>query len=187
MNSKEISKQRKMVALYNMVPNIIWSVICLIPVSFFCYHFMKLEWLYVFILISAFTILLPKSFFNLLQLSRTRSVYKKTGVSFINRFTQNGDIINRIIRKKFPDYKIVSKKYLSSKKFMQQTYMFEKFHFLMFTFFTLVSVYALFGHFYLEAFIITITNLIYNVYPILLQQYIRLRISIFHKKSEHLR
>lgn len=185
MNSKEISKQKKIIAVYNMVPNMVWSVICLVPVSFFCYHFMKLKWFYIFILISAFTILLPKSFFKLLQLGKTRSVYKKAGVSFINKFTQNGDIINRVIRKKIPGYQIASKKHLSGKKLLQQTYMFEKFHFLMGIFFVLTTGYALFEHFYLWAFIITITNLIYNVYPIFLQQYIRLRISSFQKKSEH--
>jgi len=168
-----------------MIANLVWSAICLIPISVFCYKFMDLKWFYIFLSLSILTVFLPKSFFNILQLSKSRSLYEKAGINFINKFTQNGDIINRLIRKKYPEYKIVSRKEISIIRLLRQSDMFEKFHFMMFAFFAFTTFYALLGHFYLWALVITITNLIYNLYPIFLQQYIRLRLSSFIKKSEH--
>jgi hypothetical protein len=80
------------------------------------------------------SIFLPKTFFNSIQLGKTPAFYKKTGVTFINMFTQNGDVINGLIRKKFPQYKVVSTGRQSINKVLQQTYMFEKFHFACFCF-----------------------------------------------------
>lgn len=105
------------------------------------------------------------------------------GVAYINKFTQNGDIINRILRKKYPEYSIMAKENFSTKKILQQTYMFEKFHFMLFLFFILTAVYAVFQQFYWWAFFITITNVIYNIYPVLLQQYIRIRLSSIKKRN----
>ncbi len=184
MTQTEARKIKKKVAAYNMIPNVIWSVICLLPISVFCYSYMNVKLICIFLLVSMVFIFLPKSFFTILQLGKTPVFYKKTGVIFLNKFTQNGEIINALIRKKYPDYKMVSKNSRSIEKLFQQTYMLEKFHFLMFSFFMFTSVYALFQNQYGWAFFITITNIIYNVYPILLQQYIRSRISFFNKKGK---
>lgn len=183
MSNKKQPGIQKKITFYNMIPNLIWSVIFLTPITVFCFSNMNVKWILIFFIISFLTIFLPRSFFNIFQLGTNSSVYKKTGVIFINKFTQNGDIINRIIRKKYPGYKLVSKKNSSIKKLFNQTYMFEKFHFLMFSFFLLISFFAVFIHLYGWAIFIIITNLIYNVYPILLQQYIRLRIETISRKK----
>ena len=140
MGNKDSSKIKKMVAWYNMIPNLFWSLPNLIPISIFCYSLMNSKLFYTFLTASLLTILLPKSFFNSIQLGKTGSVYKKIGVNFVNKFTQNGDIINGLIRKKFPQYKVLSNRNLSINKLLQQTYMFEKFHFMMFSFFILTTI-----------------------------------------------
>lgn len=180
MNKRDSDKIKKKIGVYNMIPNIIWSVICLSPIFIFCYSRMNMKVFYWFLIISLLTLLLPKSFFNLLQIGKTISFYKKTGVTFINKFTQNGDIINKIIRKDYPQYRVVSKRNATS--IISQSYMFEKFHFMLFSFFILTAVYAIIQKSFGWAVILIITNFIYNIYPLLLQQYIRLRISNNKKK-----
>ena len=132
-------------------------------------------------MISLVPVFLPRSFFNLFQSPNMVNFYRKAGVGFINKFTQNGTLVNKIIRKKFPEYKFLSQKKLSVRQLFQQTYMFEKFHFMLCFFFVLINGYACFQNLYGWAIFIFISNLIYNIYPIFLQHYIRIRILSFPK------
>jgi Glycosyl-4,4'-diaponeurosporenoate acyltransferase len=181
--NKDSAKIKKMVGWYNMIANLFWSALNLVPISVFCYSLMNLKLFYIFLVPILLTKLLPKSFFDSIQIGRTRAVYKKIGVHFINRFTQNGDIINRLIRKKFPQYKVIAISKVSVRKLLKQTYIFEKFHFAMFLFFTSTTIYALTQNYLKWALIISITNLVYNVYPIFLQQYIRVRLVSAGKRK----
>lgn len=174
---------KQTVAFYNTVPNILWSILNFLPVSILCYRFVELKLLLIFISISFLTVFLPSTFFHKLQLSTSVSWYKKLGVHWINKFTQNGEIINRMVRKKFPEYRVVSGRKVSINKLIGQTYMFEKFHFLLFTFFTLITALAITKSKPDWALLITMTNLIYNVYPCLLQQYIRLKLLNFQQNQ----
>jgi len=61
--------------------------------------------------------------------------------------------------------------------------MFEKFHFIMFVFFILITIYALVENHFWWAIIISATNLLYNIYPNLLQQYVRLKLML-HKNRK---
>lgn len=183
MNKKEADQIKRRIAVYNMIPNVLWSVLFLSPVSVFCYSNMTMKIFFIFLAISILTVFCPRNFFIFFQLGKTASPYKNMGVAYINKFTQNGDIINGILRKKYPAYSIIAKEKLSKNKILQQTYMFEKFHFMLFLFFILTAVYAVFQQFYWWALFITITNVIYNIYPVLLQQYIRIRLLSIKKRN----
>ena len=174
---------KQTVAFYNTVPNIFWSILNFIPVFTFCYRFVDLKLLLVLLSISFLTVLLPNTLFSKIQLSHKIDTYKRLGVHWINQFTQNGDIINRMIRKKFPEYRVVSSRTRSIKKLVGQTYMLEKFHFMLFTFFSLITILAIVNNKPGWALLITITNVIYNVYPCLLQQYIRLKLLRYSKEN----
>lgn len=174
---------KQTVAWYNSIPNLVWSILNLVPISIFCYKLINLKLFFAFLAISLLTVLLPKSFFHSIQLGKTTSVYKKIGVNFINKFTQNGKIINRLIRKRFPQYKVVSNRKRSINKLIQQTYVFERFHFILFSFFNFITVYALVKNYFWWALIIVITNILYNIYPCFLQQYIRVRLASSMKKN----
>lgn len=183
VTKKEAAKIKTRVAWYNMLPSLFWSALCLIPVSVFCYSQMTLRVLYLFLVISLLTFLLPKSFFDRIQLSKSTAFYKKAGVRYVNKFTQNGDFVNALIRKKNPHYKIVSSENLSIKRLISQTYLFEKFHFSLFVFFTLVAVYAFTQQQFDWVLVLLILNVIFNVYPNLLQQYIRVKLTLFDKRN----
>ena len=175
------AKIKRLQSLYNAVPNTIWSLLGFVPVSVFCYKHTEPKFIYIFSAISIIPLFLPNIFFDKIQISKSTALYKKLGILFINRFAQNGAIINGLIKKQFPDFKVVEFKRQSAKKLIQQTYIFEKFHFILFVFFSLVTVYAMVKQYFLWAFVIALTNIIYNIYPNLLQQYIRVKLK--HKKT----
>jgi hypothetical protein len=178
---QELLKARKLLNLYNMVPNVVWSVLNLVPVSVYCYNQVPHKLLYVFIAASVIPGFFPNSFFESIQVGRTTRIYKRMGVAFVNKFAQNGTIINHLVKKKFPNYKMIRHQRSSVNKLLQQTYMFEKFHFIMFVFFILITAYALIKNHFLWAIIISASNLVYNVYPNLLQQYVRVKLMLYKK------
>jgi hypothetical protein len=167
--------------LYNMIPNLLWSLPNLIPIGYFCYYFMPQKLLYVFLGISILPCFLPTSFFNRIQV-KNLNFLKRTGVLFVQKWAQHGEIINRFIRKKYPSYKVVSNRKTMESQY-KRTYGFEKFHFLGLFFFLLITIYAFSKSHYLWALVLTISNIIYNVYPILLQHYTRLKIKLLLKRS----
>ena len=174
---EENNRVRNLVATYNMILNIFWSVINLVPISIFCYTYLNLRLFLIFLIISFLSVFLPNAFFDSIQVGKTSSFYKSIGVNFINQFAQNGEIINRLVRRKYPNYKMISGSRRSIRRLVSQTYMFEKFHFMMFLFFMFVTVYAAIKLYWWWVLIIFITNVIYNVYPNFLQQYLRVRLK----------
>jgi Glycosyl-4,4'-diaponeurosporenoate acyltransferase len=181
-NEKKLQKIKKLLAWYNMIPNLVWSVLNLVPISVFCFTLMGLQTFYTILAISIVPVFFKKSFLDKLQIGKTTAVYKKLGVHHINTVAQNGVLINKLVKNKYPQYKAVTSKQASINRLIAQTYVFEKFHWVCFLFFSLATIYAIStGHWY-WVFIISLTNIAYNVYPNLLQQYIRLKLLIFRKR-----
>jgi hypothetical protein len=180
---KEAAKTQRLIAWYNMIPNLLWSILCLVPISVFCYTLLPPIAFYVFLAVSVIVLFLPKSFFDAIQLSHSTRLYKKLGVPYINKFTQNGTLIHQLVRQRFPQYKALHFKRASINRQLQQTYMQETFHFSLFVFFSLSTVYAMLNGQWKWVAILFISNLIYNVYPNLLQQYIRVKLKPFTKTA----
>ena len=174
-------KAQRLVNWYNMIPNVVWSVLNLVPISIYCYQNVPRQLLYIFIAASLIPGFFPNSFFNRIQVGRTTRIYKRLGVGWVNKLAQNGTIINHLVRKKFPDYKMITKQRSSIHKLLQQTYMLEKFHFIMFVFFILLTSYALVKYHFWWAIVITVSNLFYNIYPNLLLQYVRVKLMLYKK------
>ena len=121
-----------------MIPNLVWTALFLIPITIFCYAFMTPKTTYILLGLSLIPIFLPNSFFDRIQLSRSSHFYRKIGVKHINIFAQNGSLLNKFLKRKYPNFKVVSKSKTSIKKQYYQTYFFEKFHFSLFVFFTII-------------------------------------------------
>lgn len=179
---KESDTQRpnvkRMVGFYNTLPNMLWSALGLVPISIFCYTRMNTKLFWLFIGISFFPVFLSNTFINKIQIGRKTTTYQKLRVDLVQQLSQNGVVINRLIRKRFPGYKAVRKDPRSINRLLKQTYAFEKFHYMLFLFFSMAGIYALMEGYIGWAVIILLTNLLYNIYPILLQQYIRLKLAI---------
>jgi len=179
--SKESAQIKKWATWYNQITNIFWSILNFTPIGYFCFMAMDLKWLYILLAISLLAGFLPKSFFDRIQLSQTTALYEKIGIRTVKKFTQDGDFINRLIRKKFPQYRLFDHN-LSMQKHLNKAYSIEKIHFSMFLFFLLTGIYALIRGEVWWAAIITVNNLVFNLCPNLLQQYNRIRLRHLMKK-----
>lgn len=160
-----------------MIPNLIWSALFLTPLVIFCFYFMNPMTTYILIAISLVPLFFPNSFYDRIQLSSRVQWYRKIGVRFLNKFAQHGSIVNRILERRYPGFRVINKTSASIRKQYYQTYFYEKFHFSFFLFFTIATVYAYYKKQFNWALIITICNVLYNIYPNLLQQYIRVKLK----------
>lgn len=168
---------QRIAAAYNMIPNLLWTILFVTPVVTFCYIGMRTGTVILYLVLSFVPAFFPNSFYNAIQLSRKTSFYERLGIRFINKFSQNGTIINNYIRNKYPRFKIIAGNKSSLKKLYFQTYLFEKFHFCAFIFYTIITACAGVHRYTGWVLILLTSNLFYNIYPNLLQQYIRIRLK----------
>lgn len=182
MNADHSKKRKALLAWYNMIPNLTWSVLNLTPIFICCFTLITLKLIYIFLAISTVPLFFKNSFINRMRLGKTTGIYKKLGVHLINKVSQNGDIINNLLRKRFPEHRIIRHNKRSVSRLIDQTYMFEKFHWVLFIFYILITIYCMYAGYRLWAVIIMLTNIAYNIYPVFLQQYIRLKLALFNKK-----
>lgn len=161
----------------NQAINFFWTIICFIPVIGFWMAANSTQLLYVLILLSFLSLLIPA---KVLQLSRNPKFYEALGVKFVRKLVQNGEYANRFIRKSNPQYKLIKEKDQAA-AYMRTIMMYERYHFLCFTFYMLSAIYAIITMHYAIFVVIMIANIIYNISPILLQQYNRARVLKINK------
>ncbi len=175
---------RQTAVFYNQLINFFWSILAFAPVVYFCYQYLPLRMLYLFIGISCLVIFMPVSLMNKMQLSQSSRVYKKLGIRTIKKYTQDGDLVNRYIKSQYPQYKYVESK-KDIKKLIGKSYINEKFHYLVLVFFICLTVFAIKHGLIVWAIFISIANIVYNLYPIFLQQYNRIRINALMKRQSN--
>jgi hypothetical protein len=175
MKTHAAGKEAK-IETFNQLLNLCWTVISFLPVLFYWLSRKPDIWLYTFIILSLLFGMLPKKFYKQLQPSSNLKFYKKYGVLTIRRFVQNGDLINHFFRQKSPHYKVIND-LRQIKGYLETIAMYERYHFMCFMFFLSTSILSLMEQKPVLAILITLSNIIYNVCPIFLQQYNRLRIE----------
>jgi hypothetical protein len=148
-----------------MIPNLAWTIVFMGPVVVFCYRSPDLTTSLTALGVCLVPSLFPNSFYDTIQLS------------YIDKFAQNGAWINRYLRKKYPEWKGVAPTRSAMNRRYHQTYFYERFHFSLFLFYTVMTIYAFFRGQFLFALILAICNLFYNIYPNLLQQYVRSKLA----------
>jgi len=176
---KDPVRAKQIVAICNGLVNLFWSVLSLFPIYVYCDAYVRPFWLYAAGAISVVVLFLPRKLLNKMQVSNNPAVYHRLGVHWVNQFTQNGAFINRLIRRWYPHYKVVNNTRQAAQLHYRKTYMYERFHYLLLSFFTCITLYALLQQQFTWAFIVLLTNILYNIYPVLLQQYVRLKLAPF--------
>lgn len=162
-------------ACYNAVPNVLWSVLSLLPLTVFCYQYVARPWLYGFGALSLLAYACPTAWLRHLQLSATPTAYRKLRVPALNHLTQRGTLVKRLLRQRYPQYRPVLPR-ADRAKLVRTTYQQERFHWATLVFFLLATGYALaLGHLGWAG-LLTLLNVGYNLYPIWLQQYLRIRL-----------
>jgi hypothetical protein len=132
-------------------------------------------WLYVLILLSAAFAFLPNGIFSELQLSSNKKFYERLGVKLIQKLVQNGTFANNAIHKNDPQYKVIKNR-AQAQNYLSTIAMYEHYHLACFVFFGLTFIHALYQQQFVLALLILSADVIYNVCPILLQQYNKLKV-----------
>ncbi|NEU10085.1 hypothetical protein GZH53_17295 [Flavihumibacter sp. R14] len=165
-----------MIRAYNQILNAFWTVLAFIPVLRYWINYYSGPDLFWILGVSMVPLFLPASWFDYLQFSRKRSFYESIGIRKMQAFTQDGYLVNQLIRRTKPGYRTVrSRRDYNSLRSRMLVY--EKFHWACFDFFLLTFCLALREHEYGLAAFILLANLFYNLVPVLIQQYIRVRMG----------
>jgi len=159
----------------NQFINFFWTILGFAAVLFYWVANGLSVWFYLFIGLSIIPAFLSQRFFYRIQLSHNTKIYERLGVRVIRKFVQHGDFANRIGRKNNPAYPGMLKS-VDPQRYLGTILMYERFHFICFIFFLLTSGIVIAQGHYLLALLIMISNVVYNVFPILLQQFNRIRV-----------
>lgn len=151
----------------NQAINFFWTILCGLPVVTYWIFFGDLKMLVAFLVLSLLSLFVPA---QLMQLSKKPAWYDKLGVKIARRYVQHGDWVNSRSKIKNPAYRVIANR-SSIGKYRKMIRLYERYHFFCFVFFTLTFVSAVTGLHYILAPLIFLANIIYNVLPLLLQQY----------------
>lgn len=176
VTNDDVLLPRVLLSVYNGVVNLLWSLLAFAPVSIFCFRFMERAWLWTFVAASAVGFIMPASTLRYLELGSTVTIYRRLGVPWVNHFVQHGTLVNQWVRRRDPEYQPMQFR-TRIPQLLQSTYLQERFHWIVLLFFLLSSLHAVTVGHPVWALLITIMNVVYNLYPIWLQQYIRVRLN----------
>lgn len=181
--SKNTKGAQTLLNAYNLSVNLFWSALALVPLTIYCYQFVAIQWLLLFLAPAIVALFLPWRFFAAMQASTAATQYKKMGVHLVNKVSQNGTLVHWLVRLKYPGYKAVSNRSASVKRLAKQTEIFERFHFSLGVFFCLIVVHAFWNKEIQWAVALCFANVFYNIYPCLLQQHIRLKLGLYNREN----
>ncbi|WP_022825043.1 hypothetical protein [Hymenobacter norwichensis] len=166
-----------LLAFYNAVPSVVWSGLALGPLAVFCYQHMARPWLLGLLGLSLLAYGVPRAWFRYWQLSEKPAVYRRLGVPGANRLAQDGALVNTLVRRRYPHYRRVQSR-RSVAAAVGNSYHMERFHVAALLFFLFASGYAAVQGQWGWAAALLVLNIGYNLYPIWLQQYLRLRLAL---------
>ena len=160
------------IQIYNLIINLFWTTVCCVPVVSLWYLYYHPAILFVSLAVSILPILIPAKYFILLQISRSRRFYESLSIKSFQSLTQDGRLAATLAKSKNQHTRSAHKNYKS------KIAMYEKFHLFCLAFFIASFVYAIYQQAFLISLLIFVSNIIYNVIPILIQQYNKLRLGL---------
>ena len=164
------------VAFYNAVPSVLWSVLAFGPVVLYCYRYVAQPALWASVGLSLLAYAWPAAWLRRLQLSRQAALYRRLRVPLLGRFTQQGGLVNGLLRRRYPAYRVLPGRQAVA-RLLSTTYQQERFHWAGLLFFALLGLHAGWAGRWYWAGGLLLANIGYNLYPIWLQQYLRVRLG----------
>ena len=166
--------------MLNQLLNIFWTAVFFVPVGFYWGGYFAEKrspwWLSAIIVISLLVFMVPARGFSALTISKDRKVYERVGVTFVRWFVQNGKLV-AWFRGKYGTKSSLIHNRKEALNYMSTIAMQERYHYSCFVLFLLSTIDALYIGKTGIALLMLLCNVLYNVYPILLQQYNKLRIN----------
>lgn len=170
-NTKKLYKRD----ILNQIINFFWTALCFTPVFWFWFQEgIDNIYFYVFLGVALFFGALPRKVLSKFTLSADKKIYEKYGIKFIRKFVQNGDIVNS--HSKARGATSIKDK-VQAREYLKTIAMYERYHWICLLFFLLTTIYGFFNEHSLLGFSILIANFLYNLIPIFLQQYNKIRIK----------
>jgi hypothetical protein len=160
--------------ILNQLINLFWTVLCFTPVLLFWIEKGVHLRFYIYLAVSLIMVLLPENTLDFFLISSNRKFYERLGVKQIRKFVQNGDLVKSMTHKQRHN---IIKGAFQARKYLKTIAMYERYHWACFTFFLLTTVSCFLDGYLKLGFAITVSNVIYNIGSILLQQYNKIRIK----------
>lgn len=155
--------------------SLFWTIIAFSPICVFWWTEGLNSMFWILLGISIFPVFIKYSIYESFQLSQNKKVYQQIGIPFFQQFTQRGKLSKKTTTLFKKKSKTFSKEDLA--RFKQEIIGYEIYHYCCLLFFIETSIYALSKSQYLFCVSIVITNIFYNVIPILIQQFNKVRIE----------
>ena len=143
-------------------------------------------WLASSVILGASVLLLPSGWYKTQPFERSGRIYKHLGVTAFRQFVTNGDLINRVVGSRYPNYRVFRYAELRS-TLRRQCFQSERSHLVAFAIGAVASIYALQIDWHGWAIWLTVTNTGGNLLPALVQRATRARLSALQSKKKHLR
>jgi hypothetical protein len=178
----------------NQFIQIVFSLVWMSPLAMFWlsafgplkpFHYEQIDtapslgWVLILVLMSGMVYFLPRSYYTLRKYERSGKRYEALGMRYFKQYVSNGDLMNRWIRRNDPTYRLI-KGPASLRSFIDQTYTAEKIHLFFGVIGLITAGYAFQISWYGWFAYVFVANLLFNLYPILLQRYLRARIGRLH-------
>jgi hypothetical protein len=163
-------------AALNQGLNLIWTLLAFTPIILIWYLNFSLNNLLFSILLSLLIVrLIKQGATTTLQISHKRKFYEKLGVKEFQKFTQDSYYIKRLIEKT-GGQKLYFRRnlYLNQLKKIQ---MYEQYHLVCLLFFSFSAFIGFYNHDFIYTILAVSVNIVYNIIPLLIQQYNRIRLS----------
>lgn len=176
-----VDKQKPLeVHLINQAINLVWTALLFAPVILFWFRYYDATIFFCLLGISLLPLLMNEASLRGLQLSKNRKFYEKLGIRKIQAVTQDGRLVKNLTNKRHAGH-IVIRNRRDIELYKSQINMYEKYHLICLLFFTGCTIYGLINSEYYLSVWILISNIFYNVVPLLIQQYNKIRIMSFKK------
>jgi hypothetical protein len=165
--------------MLNQLINVFWTITSFSVVGWYWGEYFaedRAEWLlYAFIVASVLAFNIPVKLISALNLSTDPRTYELIGVRAMRWLVQDGMLVQRVNQRLDRNQKVIPNRE-AARRYLNKIVVQERYHYGCFVFFSLSSASAIPAGKTGMALLMAISNIIYNVYPILLQQYNRLRI-----------
>ena len=166
------------VQIYNQAINTFWTALCFIPVLRYWIPAYQAWMFFPSLSLSLIPFFIPTEYFRFLQISRNRKLYERLGIKRIQAVTQNGLLIQKFIRKTQPEFRHI-KTSKDLRKLRSEIEVYDKYHLACFIFFLISLCLAIKQGTYANSIYISLSNIIYNIFPILIQQYNKARLGMY--------
>ena len=166
--------------MLNQVINLFWTIVSFAVFGVYWGRYFaeqRSPWvLALFIVLSILIWAIPAKWFSALTISKSKRTYERMGVKFLLLFVQNGTLVNRLQRKYSKKSGLIHNR-SQAQSYLKTIAMQERYHYCCLVLFLLTTLSAFSTGKPCIALLITLCNILYNIYPILLQQYNRQRIG----------